>query len=199
MIVYVMGFPHCGTTILRKVCAKITGLEEKKLEVYTRKNLDQIVSVEDGPAVYKSPYPVEINNADKTLFILRQPDFVFYSLEKRFQQQPVGLEHHTLEDYEKALDKFENFDGFTIKYENLFTDRLKLLFEYLEKPYKPDTLEVEAQHGPSPPYHEPFHGARRMWQIEQPFRNMNLFNDHQEDPGKMNYLIQRYNEMKSTL
>ena len=200
MIVYVLGFPHCGTTILRNICSKITGLVEDKVEVYTRSSLNETKTITSSDVVCKSPYPVEITNADKRLFILRQPDFVFYSLGKRFKQSPVTFPYHTLEDYQIALNKFKTDSGFTIKYENLFTDKIKLLFEYLEKPYDKSVLEVDqVSSSLSPAYHDHFHDLRREWQIKQSFRNMNISNDHEEDREKMEYLIEDYRNAPSIL
>lgn len=197
MVVYIFGFPHCGTTILRHICCRITGYHEVWPEVYNRRNIDQMETLYGDNIVFKSPYPKLAMGADKSIFILRDPRYVFHSIERRFNQFPSKFPLHTIDDYESALSYFISYDGFKIKYENMFDPGLQHLFEYLEVPYDPSKLTITGSSDPEPSHDK--HGERRWWQVHQPFINRNVDNENSENVDKMNRILEMYINAKDSL
>ena len=129
------------------------------------------------------------------IFILRNPVWVFSSLNRRFGGEENIPNDHSIELYEKAAEKFlyykdnpeENLH--TILYEELFEDNHKKIKEILDKIginwHNQDIFNnkgfknqiVTGLNGYVPkdePNQLGKHGAFRQWQINQPFKNMNL-------------------------
>lgn len=127
--ILIFGFPHCGTTILKTIIGHIDSVEEYLLETDT---IDDI-STNKPFIICKTPYCKDEYFSDKykdyiKIFIIRNPLFVFSSLNKRFDYKiPTHPSfNHSFNLYEYTIKKFIEYnntdrkDIYTIKYEDLF-------------------------------------------------------------------------------
>jgi hypothetical protein len=203
--IIIFGFPHCGTTILRSIIGHIE-------EVY--EIVDEIPSIDDefiskiDPSLLenkkyilgKFPYTsTEFFSHEKykdyiKIFILRNPAFVFSSLNERYNN---NLEDHYITDYLNSLAYYvenNNNDNinitnnlYLIKYEDLFYNNyvnLKRIFNtigfnYTDKIFNNNKYVNKCQHLSDKiniPKVKPTnkeHGLYRLYQINKPFINNN--------------------------
>jgi hypothetical protein len=228
--IIIFGFPHCGTTILRSIIGHIE-------EVYEIVN--EIPSIDDefvnkiDPQLLKNkkyilckfPYTItqfftdEKYNDYIKIFILRNPAFVFTSLNERYNN---NLPDHYIENYLNSLAYYvennnNNNDNknvsnnlYIIKYEALFYQNyvnLKRIFDtigfnYTDKIFNNEKYMNKCQHVSDEtkvPEVKPTnqeHDLYRLYQINKPFINNNdaskiNLTEKQKEVFKNNELIKQ--------
>lgn len=175
--IFVYGFAHSGTTILRKIIG-----DHSLIYDY----LDETELPPDvGPqhCVFKCPILPDIRQKDcKRIMIMKNPYDIFGSFYLRFGPEYLTTKGHTIYDYEDYLRHFTTTRDFTIRYEDLFDEQnLIRMFNYIGLEYEgikqreafigykfleiPEKKPASQEEGPA-------HGDYRQWQINQPFKNM---------------------------
>jgi hypothetical protein len=189
--IIVSGFPHCGTSILKCIIGHIDDVEEiieetNKIEKPTLKKF----------ILCKCPFTNNIFFQDEfyesyiKIFIIRNPLFVFSSLNKRFSYDLH--ENHQVNDYIDTAKLFLKYSSksynniFTIRYEDMFVnnyENLKKIFDKIGFVYTDDIFNnYNLKHlnqiydglpllkeKPLNMHHELY----RTWQINQSFVNNN--------------------------
>lgn len=175
--ILILGFPHSGTTILRKVLGNHSDIfavpAESRRAPNTRheKKFTCIKWPHYDDAFFSSAYDDYYK-----IFIIRNPLFCFSSLQRRGQ---TLTGKHSCDFWEKTANKFLSLenreDTFCLKYEDIFENnfqKLRDVFAFIGLPFEEQVLATEKQTSspaPSPRSHYSF----RMWQIDQPFENNN--------------------------
>jgi hypothetical protein len=171
--VFIFGFPHSGTTILRTLVGRCDGLVEVREET-TRP------PKEDQRYVFKWPSASEEFCSwvqYHRVFILRNPLYTFTSILRRFPGRtlPAG---HSVEDWESTAELFlakRGTDVMTLLYEELFPSShkvLRTLIGALGLRFEENSVEGREPEVPAPsPVKE--HVSYRYWQVAQPFQCMN--------------------------
>jgi hypothetical protein len=209
--VIIFGFPHCGTTILRSIICHIGNVYEI---------VDETPKIDDNNIDYinydfvvcKWPYLIKENSLISEysdyikIFIIRNPLYVFSSLNKRFNFNTLH-ESYNIYKYLEAIKQFkkikntENINNlFLIKYENIFEDnykKLKCIFDEIGFLYNDDIFnnsnyinKVQFQCDVTIPKSLPpdcEHTKYRLFQINQKFENKN--DDNKIDLTKEQYQI----------
>jgi len=189
--ILICGFPHCGTTILKSIIGHIDDVEEIVDET---DKIDKTIDVEEGkyilckyPFTLKKFFEKEYDDYIK-IFIIRNPLFVFSSLNKRFLNKiPFG---HSIDRYIQTVKLFITYinnlpaNTYLIRYEDLFeknyqnirnildsiglkyTDKIFDNGKYINKIITGTEL---LNNKPENKDHERF----RTWQINQPFVSNN--------------------------
>ena len=185
--ILICGFPHCGTTILKSIIGHIDYVEEIIDET---DKIDETYKTEEGkyilckyPFTLKKFFQTEYDDYIK-IFIIRNPLFVFTSLNKRFSNNiPFG---HCIERYIQTAKLFIDCrndlpkNTYLIRYEDLFENNYQQIRNILDSigikytdeifdntKYKNQlfkTVEL-VDYIPSPKDNERY----RTWQINQPF------------------------------
>ncbi len=200
--IIIFGFPHSGTTILRTIIDHIP-------EVYTHIQETRIITdeiVENAKKENKSiilikyPYLIDVNKYTdyEKIFIIRNPMWVFSSLNIRFVDKGKIPNDHSLETYHKMAQQFTNTQGKNIKklhhirYEDMFDNNyknLKTMFNNMGLKYTNDIFD-NTKYFNSIYYNdkkisdddkkeilqktaEPYKKNYRAWQVNQEFKNMN--------------------------
>jgi len=188
--IFVTGFQHSGTSILRKIIGNHKDIQDILNEVDFR----AVMRPNTSPSVYvmKSPNcdnrvfkACKIASHIKIVCIVKDPRDVLVSLEKR-----SGGEYH-LEKFKKewcecvqnsiAISKWPH--GYLVRYEDLFKDNyreVEKLFNWLELPYDESVITKNKNRiapiaTDSIPQDEPprtEHASFRSYQINQEFRQM---------------------------
>lgn len=195
--IIIFGFPHCGTTILKSIISHID-------EVY--EIVDEVKNIDDNNSDYnnynfvlcKWPYLIDENNLINNysdyikIFIMRNPLYVFSSLNKRFKHN-IKDERHNINKYIETIKEFnklknsKNIDNlFLIRYEDMFEcnyKNLKYIFDEIGFSYNDDIFDNskyinKVQFGANlsipqemPPNYN--HTEYRLFQINQKFENNN--------------------------
>lgn len=208
--ILVHGFPHSGTTILKSIIGHCTNVHEV-IEEETWVTPEMITTGADKEfVVIKCPYTHDGFMTDKysdyiRVFIIRDPRYVFSSLNKRFRGNlPVG---HTIPDYVRTAGHFQEQRGkpgvYCIRYEDMFDhgfSNIKDMFnkiglEYTDKifsnaEYTNKILnDIHPKDVPQRPENTN-HGRYRTWQINQEFVNNN-------DPAKIDLHPTQLQELQS--
>jgi hypothetical protein len=215
--ILIFGFPHCGTSILKSIIGHIKDVEE----IYEETNVISKISNKKF-ILCKYPFTEDIF-FDKgyedyiKIFIIRNPLFVFSSLNKRFEYKLGG---HNFDYYINTLTKFIKYKNnpekniYTIKYEDLFKNNYEELkkilndigFEYDDSIFDNSKytniiinnvkiLEEKPQNID--------HSHYRTWQINQPFISNNdiskidLNEDFKEEIVNNPYVLQVYPDINS--
>jgi hypothetical protein len=192
--IIIFGFPHTGTTILRSIIGHIENVYEIVDEVnyidnhYT--NYDFVL--------FKFPYLIDENELLTKyidyikIFIIRNPLYVFSSLNKRFNYEELP-EPHTINCYINTIKQFNIFNKsktidnlFLIKYEDIFEDNYKNLihifdkigFNYNKTIFDNSKYTNKVQYGqhltiPTICPSNTSHSEYRLFQINNPFKNNN--------------------------
>lgn len=146
MKIYIFGYSHCGTTILRKVIGDHSLVDEITWEDYR-------------PPIYKDkPHivfkagalPLEIHNDCKRVMIMKNPWDVFGSMLYRFGEEFDSKFGKLLQRYANYLKYFKKETGdFKVRYEDLFWGGLHDVFKYLDLKYEgPKDRESEHRFKP---------------------------------------------------
>jgi len=187
--IIVFGFPHCGTSILKSIIGHINDVEE----IYNECNSINHTTNKKY-ILCKSPYTKDIFFTDQykdyiKIFIIRNPLWVFSSLNKRFSYTiPNNI---NIDNYINTIKKFiyykkNNLQNlYLIRYEDMFNDNykeLKYIFSTIGFNYK-DTIFNNTNYTnkiitdiDTIPIIKPNnidHSHYRTYQINQPFVNNN--------------------------
>jgi hypothetical protein len=197
--IIIFGFPHCGTTILRCIIGHIENIYEI---------VDEVPFIDDN-SIYanydfvlcKNPYLITENElltlyADYIkIFIIRNPIYVFSSLNKRNEKMLLN-NRHSINKYIDTIKEFNKFKNtninnlFLIKYEDMFEENyknIKSIFDKIGFIYN-DTIfdnlkynnKMQFANDLKVPDKIPannFHEEYRLYQINQPFINNNNNNN----------------------
>jgi hypothetical protein len=195
--IIIFGFPHCGTSILKSIICHIDNVYEI---------VDEISKIDDNNIDYinynfvlcKFPYLINENKLITEysdyikIFIIRNPLFVFSSLNKRFEYNTLDASH-SIDKYIDTIKQFNNFKNtknsnnlFLIKYEDIFEynyKNLKYIFDEIGFNYNDNIFDnskyinkVQSQKNVTIPKTLPQnynHTAYRLFQINQKFENNN--------------------------
>ena len=142
----IFGFPHCGTSILKAILGHIDDVEEVPGEsTYCFANEGSSYGIKTTAKKFvlcKTPYvkPLDLLNRYKDyimIFLIRNPLFVFSSLNKRFEYKIPP--RHSYDQYVYTIKKFINYSTnsrkniYTIRYEDLFENNYYNLKELINK------------------------------------------------------------------
>jgi len=205
--IIIFGFPHCGTTILRSIIGHIEDVYEIVNEIPSID--DEFISKIDPKLLENKKYILckfpytsnEFFSHEKykdyiKIFILRNPAFVFSSLNERYNNK---LPDHFITDYLNSLayyveNNYDNNDNqnvtnnlYIIKYEALFYNNylnLKRILDtiglnYSDKIFNNKKYVNKCQHVsdktniPKVKPSNKQHDLYRLYQINKPFINNN--------------------------
>ena len=214
--IIIFGFPHCGTTILRSIISHIDNVYEI---------IDEVSTIDDNNKDYinynfvlcKYPYLIDENilltkysNYIK-IFIIRNPLYVFSSLNKRFKHNKLN-NSHSINKYIDTVNEFNKFTHtkifdklFLIKYEDIFEynyKNLKYIFDEIGFNYNDDIFDNSkyknnVQYGNNIPIPKEIpsnhqHTEYRLFQINQKFENKN-------DNNKIDLTEEQYQILKTDI
>ena len=195
--IIIFGFPHSGTTILRNIISHIENVYDI---------VDEVLNIDDTNSDYTNynfvlcKYPYLINESKLLtvysdyikIFIIRNPLYVFSSLNKRFQDKTLDNDHHinkyidTIKEFNKLKNNKNVGKLFLIRYEDMFEDNYKNLkyifdkigFSYNDRIFDNSKYTNKVQFGKNltipkirPSEHR--HHEYRLFQINQKFENNN--------------------------
>ena len=175
--ILILGFPHSGTTILRKVLGKhsdVVAIAAESQRAPVAKHGKRFTCIK-WPHCEDRFFSPAYDDYYK-IFIIRNPLFCFSSLQRRGQSL---TKKHSCDSWERTANRFlkmENReDTFCLKYEEVFENnfqKLRDIFTFVGLPFEDQVLETKegSSKGPPPPRS---HYSFRMWQINQPFENNN--------------------------
>jgi len=202
--VIIFGFPHSGTSILKSIIGHCDNVEEVINERNTIKNnSDKDFIVCKYPHTLDSFFTSKYDDYIK-IFIIRDPRYVFSSLNKRLNYNLNNI--HSIKQYIKTIKNFSKNlitprkDIYCLKYEELFPNNFKVLrdmfdsigFQYTDKVFDNSQYENSIDKGSKIPKELPEnkdHLRYRMYQINQPFKNMN-------DPNKLDLTKEQLDELE---
>lgn len=193
--ILIVGFPHSGTSILKKIIGNHDDVFEYPYETPTIPEILNPNSIRVNNIVIKwtVSYMDELRTAEyhdfKIIMLIKNPYDVFGSFYKRFATYDFPP-NHTLKDWVTYAESFLKYNDikkenvFTIKYENLFKNELPKLFNFLGLSFSDGLVKkkrdsyISDQHIKIP-ITEPKsrlngydHGDYRTWQINQEFTDM---------------------------
>lgn len=186
--VLICGFPHCGTSILKKVIGHIPDVEEIVLEasVINKKSNKQFILCK-WPFTFDKYFEKSYEDYIKIL-IIRNPLFVFSSLNKRFIKNGIPSDH-SIEAYINTIKKFIKYRNsqnniYTIRYEDIFDNNnqeLRIVLDDIGMKYENNIFNnTEYINKIDPkckvPSEKPTdvdHTNYRTWQVNQPFISNN--------------------------
>ena len=188
--IIIFGFPHCGTTILRSIVGHIDEVYE---DYHEKKEVDTEKKIPPHKKYHLCKFPFTINDFFGKkykdyikIFILRNPLWVFSSLNKRFNYH-IPL-NHSFPVYVKTCQTFTNKkkipdkNMYLIQYEELFDNsyqKLKDIFDKIGFIYNDDIFDNTKYKNhnadiikktPKKKIHDRNHRIYRDWQISQPFK-----------------------------
>lgn len=138
--IFIMGFPHSGTTVLRCVIGHIDEVEEI-IDEADNIDIDDI-KCDKKYILYKYAYPKpdffeeSYKNIIK-IFIIRNPVYIYSSLNERFNNEIPPS--HSLEIYNEIIKRFIYYENnktdkniYTIRYEDLFNNNYEKIKNILD-------------------------------------------------------------------
>ena len=186
--ILICGFPHCGTSILKSIIGHIEDVEEiyNEIRVIT-KHSDKKFILGKCAFTYDDFFGEKYKDYIK-IFIIRNPLFVFSSLNKRFNYKILNKANFN--EYVNTLKKFIKYKNnpekniYTIKYEDLFENNYEELkkilndigFQYDDSIFDNSKYTNVIINGAKLVDKKPQnnnHGLYRTWQINQPFISNN--------------------------
>ena len=216
--ILICGFTHCGTSILKSIIGHIEDVEEiyNEIRVITKKS-DKKFILGKYPFTYDDFFDKKYKDYIK-IFIIRNPLFVFSSLNKRFNYRIPN--NHNFDCYINTLTKFIKYKNnpkkniYTIKYEDLFENNYEELkkilndigFQYDYSIFDNSKYTNVIINGVKLVDKKPKnknHGLYRTWQINKPFISNNDIskidlNEVQIEKIVNNqYVLQIYPDIKS--
>ena len=222
--ILISGYSHCGTSILKSIIGHIEEVEEIINECeyindsnYKYTNKKYILS--KYPQVKLKFFDREYEDYIK-IFIIRNPLFLFSSLNKRYGHYNLS-NYHSIEkyiDYVKMFIKYKNNPKkyiYTIKYEDLFPNNYEELkkilndigFQYNDTIFDNSKYTNSTINGVKLVDYKPDnknHPLYRTWQINQPFISNNdiskidLSDSQKEKLINNSYVLQLYPDINST-
>lgn len=223
--IIIFGFSHCGTTILKSIIGHIDEVYEVIDETYKFDNF-KIVPASKKYVLHKYPQYDKRFLTDEyyddyiKIFIIRNPLFVYSSLNKRTEYKLT--DHHSLDKYTNILKDFIYYRDnpvkqlYTIRYEDIFPDNYKELkkilddigLNYNDNIFNNSKYTNYSHTGvklinkkPSDTDHQQY----RTWQINQPFVSNNHISkiDLSESQKQMITndcnILELYPDIKSTI
>jgi hypothetical protein len=216
--ILICGFPHCGTSILKSIMGHIEEIEE----IYGENNVINTISNKKF-ILSKYPFTNAVfftkNWSDYIkIFVIRNPLFVFSSLNKRFNYEIPNC--HSFDTYINTLKMFIKYKNnpekniYTIKYEDFFKneyEELKKIFidigiQYDDMIFDNSKYTNVIIEGVELVYNKPEninHKEYRTWQINQPFMSNNdiskldLNDDQKEKIINNSYVLEIYPDINS--
>ena len=223
--IIIFGFPHCGTTILKSIIGHI----EDVYEIYKETKLINISTTKQF-ILCKYPFTLDEFFDEKykdyiKIFIIRNPLFVFSSLNKRFEYNIPS--DHCFDRYVDTITKFIKYSNknsvYTIKYEDMFDNNfqeLKQILDNIGMKYDynifDNTLytniaidDVKINNNihnikkTNKIINNVDHGLYRTWQINQPFvfkndvSNLDLTKIQKQQIVNNPYVLQLYPDIQS--
>jgi len=214
--ILIFGFPHCGSSILKSIFGHIEEVEEIVLEcMWIEKKTNKKFAVCKFPVALDQFFSEKYKDYIK-IFIIRNPLFVFSSLNKRFNYKIP--DDHCFDRYVYILNLFcknKNTENvYTIRYEDLFENdyhNLKKIINNIGIKYDDiifdntkytnlinDNIKVPKK---KPKNIE--HNEYRTWQINQTFVSKNdiskidLSEIQKEQIINNHYVLKLYPDIKS--
>tara|TARA_A100001015_G_scaffold307010_1_gene402212 strand:- start:3530 stop:4198 length:669 start_codon:yes stop_codon:yes gene_type:complete len=186
--ILICGFPHCGTSILKSILGHIEDVEEihKECKIINKSTNKQFILCK-WPFTYDVFFSEEYKDYIK-IFIIRNPLFVFSSLNKRFMYKIP--KDHSFNIYVNTITKFINYktnitkNVYTIRYEDLFKNNyqaLKVIIDNIGMKYDDSIFHNQKYNNVIIPNMKLVntmpknteHNKYRTWQINQPFVSNN--------------------------
>ena len=216
--ILICGYSHCGTTILKSIIGHIEDVEEiidecESIDKSTNKKYIMCKCSKAKSKFFGQKYKDYIK-----IFIIRNPLFVFSSINKR-KGDSCRPNEHSIDKYINIVKMFIKYKNnpekniYTIKYEDLFKNNLedfkKLLndigFKYDNSIFD-NSKYTNKSHSRVPivknkPKNTD-HKLYRNWQINQPFKCQNyiskidLSDSQKEKIINNSYILQIYPDMK---
>lgn len=194
--IIVFGFPHCGTSILKSIIGHIDRVDEIYDEEYiiNSKTLRQYLLFKKY-VICKYPFTLQSFFNDEyqdyiKIFIVRNPLWVFSSLNKRFSYKVP--DNHGIAEYVNTIKHFIHFSKheknnlYLIRYEDMFDNdyrSLKDIFNSIGFKYSNEIFNNSKYKNkiisrikkiPEQKPDNRDHGNFRTYQINQPFINNNI-------------------------
>jgi len=187
--IIIFGFPHCGTSILKSILGHIKSVHEivDETDKVSKLNPNYVYTLCKYPYTLDKFFTLSYNGYIK-IFVLRNPLYVFSSLNKRFQYdipEKVQTKRY-IETVKLFLQHRSEKKGdiYFIRYEDIFDDNYRTLREILDK------IGFDYDHSifnnslyvnrilskvniPKEKPDNTDHGRYRTYQINQPFVNNN--------------------------
>ncbi len=192
--IIIFGFPHSGTSILKSIIGHIPEVYEELYEkkIITDEDLKKIPENKKYilikfPFTYNEYFTSKYNDYIK-IFIIRNPIYIFSSLNKRFNYKlpsnhSINFYIETCKLYLKYNKKIDN--TYFIKYEDLFYNEFENLKNILNNigfiynneifnnaNYK-NYISKKINNIPNKKVDNKDHDRYRTWQINQPFEFCN--------------------------
>jgi hypothetical protein len=217
--ILICGHAHCGTSILKSIIGHIEDVEEIVNECsYINKSTDKKYILCKKPNARPEFFDKKYDDYIK-IFIIRNPLFVFSSINKRFGHYKLA-KNLSIEGYVNILKMFIKFKNnpekniYTIRYEDLFQNNYQELkkilddigFQYDDNIFDNSKYTNSIIKGVKLVNKKPEnkrHGFYRTWQINQPFVSNNdiskidLSNDQKKKIINNPYILQVYPDINS--
>ena len=218
--ILICGYSHCGTTILKSIIGHIEEVEEIINECdYINKSTNKKYIMCKSPQAESKFFGAKYKDYVK-IFIIRNPLFVFSSINKRYDHYNLS-NYHSIEKYIDVVKMFILYKNkpekniYTIKYEDLFEKNyynLKKILDNIGIKYSDHIFDnsrytnfshigVElSDEKPKNTEHEKY----RTWQINQPFNlkndisKLDLSNNQIKKITNNRYILQLYPDVNST-
>jgi hypothetical protein len=198
--IFIFGLPHSGTTILRTIIGHIPKIytvlkETSPNNFYNNENYDYILF--KNP-ILKSEYFKDDYRDIHKIFIIRNPIFSISSYVKRHKKQKNKEDfiENAIKCHIEAAEAYLYYQNkninklYLIRYEDMFIDNFILLKEILSKigldfddnifdnqKYKNISHENQSyEQVPNQCPGDNKHKELRLYQVNQPFKNMNDIN-----------------------
>jgi len=216
--ILICGFPHCGTSILKSIIGHVEDVSEIKQEtsVIKRSSVKQFILCKN-PFICDKYFSKKYKNYIK-IFIIRNPLFVFSSLNKRFEYNIP--DDHSFNTYVDTIKKFIEYrnniknDVYTIRYEDIFENNfhaLKQIIDNIGMKYDDNIFDNTKYTNIICPGvklvdkkpKNTDHGSYRTWQINQPFvlnndiSKLDLSEIQKQEIIKDSYVLQLYPDINS--
>ena len=222
--ILIVGFPHCGTTILRSILGKCSNVTEQFYEEYDPLNNNCLSNTDfyliKIPFTEKEYFSKVYDDFIK-VFIIRNPIFVFSSINKRFSNENIP-ENHKIDKFIDTLELFidcknNNYKNtYTIRYEDLFINNfhdLKNILNDIGCIYSNEIFINKSDSAcdwpkeciPDTRPDNTDHDRYRVWQMCQPFVLNNdlskvyLTNTNKEEILKSKTILKVYPEIEYLL
>lgn len=217
--ILICGYSHCGTSILKSIIGHIKDVEEIQDECCViTKITNKPFIICKYPQTQTKFFGEEYKDYIK-IFIMRNPLFVFSSLNKRYGHYNLS-DSHSIEEYVNILKLFIKYKNnpekniYTIRYEDLFKENfinLKKILNSIGLKYNDSIFDntkytnvicSSVKLDDKKPK-ETDHAAYRTWQINQPFVSNNniskidLSNSQKNEIINNPFVLQIYPKIKN--
>ena len=217
--ILICGHAHCGTSILKSIIGHIEDVEEITNECsYINKQTNKKYILCKWPNAKTKFFDKKYDDYIK-IFIIRNPLFVFSSINKRFDHYKLA-KNHSIEGYVNILKMFIKYKNnpekniYTIRYEDIFQNNYEELkkilddigFQYDDSIFDNSNYTNSIVKGVKLVNKKPKnknHECYRTWQINQPFVSNNdiskidLSNDQKEKIINNPDILQVYPDINS--